>query len=293
MVNKNKTHTVGVIIPSIGVRFFDYVMESIDHAEQRLKPFGLKIIRRSMQGIANAEEQVRLINEIADNIQALIITPITDTMVTKRLNELIEQGVFIITLNNDLLGLARHVYVGTDFKAGGRTAGGMMHMIGSKNLHIGVLIGSKTMLSNIQRLEGFQEGLASRGRAEDSWEIVDVMESNDDDMTAYENVQQHLKEHPETNAIFVITSGAAYGAAKAVKDSGRKGEVTLIVFDIIPNTLRMMKEGVVQAAIYQHPHIQGRTAMQIAFEYLINNKYPDNYHHIIRNDIRILENAED
>lgn len=293
MASNNKAPTVGVIMPSIGVHFFDYVMEAIDSAEQRYRPFGLRVIRRSMKGIDDAEEQVRLIYEIADSIQALIITPISDVIVARCLNELIDRGVFVITLNNDLLGLARHVYVGTDFRAGGRTAGGMMRMIGAADLCIGVLIGSKAMLSNVQRLEGFKEGLASRKEAKGSWEIVDVIESKDDDMRAYEGVLQLLREHPETNGIFVITSGAAYGAAKAVKDSGRKGEITLIVFDIIPKILRMMKEGVVQAAIYQHPHIQGRTSMQIAFEYLLNGKYPDNYQHIIRNDIRIVENAED
>ena len=52
-----------------------------------------------------------------------------------------------------------------------------------------------------------------------------------------------------------------------------------------------MQEHVIQAAIYQHPHQQGRRAMQIVFDYLINGIKPEREKYIMRNEIRILENV--
>ena len=95
-----------------------------------------------------------------------------------------------------------------------------------------------------------------------------VEETEDDDMIAYEKVRQFLIDHPELNSLFVISAGA-YGAARAVLAS-RREDITMIVFDTIPTTIEMMKKGVIQAAIYQHPHQQGQRAMLIVFDYLVN-----------------------
>ena len=118
-----------------------------------------------------------------------------------------------------------------------------------------------------------------------------VKETNDDDMISYEETRQLLTAHPETNAIFVASSGG-YGAARAVRTMNRR-DLIMIVFDTIPSTIRMMRDHVIQCAIYQHPHQQGRRAMQVAFDYLVNGIRPEYDKYIIRNEIRILENVED
>ena len=100
-----------------------------------------------------------------------------------------------------------------------------------------------------------------------------------------------LADHPETNALFVISSGA-YGAARAVL-AAKRHDITVIVFDTIPTTIEMMKKGVIQAAIYQHPHQQGQRSMQIVFDYLVNGIAPEQEKYIMRNEIRILQNVEE
>ena len=55
----------------------------------------------------------------------------------------------------------------------------------------------------------------------------------------------------------------------------------------------MMKKGVIQAAIYQHPHQQGQRSMQIVFDYLVNGIAPEQEKYIMRNEIRILQNVEE
>jgi len=291
---RKKQPTVGVLIPSIGVHFFDDVISSMQNAARRYASYGLKIIWRSMRGF-DEMEQCQLIDELAPQVQALIINPVNGQAVLERLNALAAEGLYIITLNNDLPGLRRHCYIGTDFYSGGRTAGALLQMIGARELHIGILLGSHKMLSHQRRLEGFRSALEERFKkgAPGSWEILSVQETEDDDILAYEEIKTLLQEHPETNAIFVISSGASYGAARAVQAAGRAGSITMVVFDTIPSTIRMMQAGVIQAALYQHPHQQGRRAMQVAFEYLVNGAQPEKDSYIMRNEIRIPENAED
>lgn len=80
-----------------------------------------------------------------------------------------------------------------------------------------------------------------------------VKENNDDDMISYEETRQLPAAHPETNALFVVSSGA-YGR-QAVLTMNRR-DIVMIVFDTIPSTIRMMRDHVIQCTIYQHPHQQ-------------------------------------
>ena len=282
---RKKSPVVGVILPSIGVHFFDDVILSMQRAAKRYESYGLRVIWHNLRGF-KAEEQCNLMDELASQVQALIINPLSHPNVVKKINELIDKGIFVITVNNDAPDLKHHCYVGTDYLSGGRTASALLQMIGPPSIRCAVLLGSLNMLGHHQRLDGFGEELATHHDAQ----IIAVRETEDDDMIAYEQVKQLLAEHPEMNSLFVISSGA-YGAARALMTSGRK-DITTIVFDTIPTTIRMMQRGIIQAAIYQHPHQQGRRSMQVAFEFLINGQKPEHDQYIMQNEIRILANVE-
>ncbi len=281
---RKKHSVVGVLLSSEGVHFFDDVLDTMHHAAQKYESYGMKIIWRSMKGFA-VEEQCRIIDELRSEVNALIINPVNHPLIIEKINQCVKAGIFVVTLNNDIEASLRHCYVGSDYLQGGRTAGALLRMIGADSIRTGVLLGSRNMLGHQQRLTGFLETMGQHN----DFACLSVQETNDDDMIAYEETRQLLAEHPETNSLFVISSGA-YGAARAILATKRQ-DITVIVFDTIPSTIKMMQEHVIQAAIYQHPHQQGRRAMQIVFDYLINGIKPEREKYNMRNEIRILENV--
>lgn len=283
---RKKNPVVGVLIASEGVHFFDDVLLTMQKAAKKYESYGMKVIWRSMRGFS-VEEQCRIIDELHEEVNALIINPVNHPEVIKKLDQLVDDGVFVVTINNDVESSHRHCYVGTDYFKGGETAGALLQMIGPKSIRAGVLLGSLNMLGHRQRLNGFLKILEKHP----DFQFMGVKENNDDDMISYEETRQLLTSHPETNALFVVSSGA-YGAARAVLTMNRR-DIVMIVFDTIPSTIRMMRDHVIQCAIYQHPHQQGRRAMQVVFDYLVNGIRPEYEKYIIRNEIRILENVED
>jgi LacI family transcriptional regulator len=283
---RKKNPVVGVLIASEGVHFFDDVLLTMQKAAKKYDSYGMKVIWRSMRGFS-VEEQCRIIDELHEEVNALIINPVNHPEVIRKLDQLVDDGIFVVTLNNDVESSRRHCYVGTDYLKGGETAGALLQMIGPKSIRAGVLLGSLNMLGHRQRLNGFLKILEKHP----DFQFMGVKENNDDDMISYEETRQLLTAHPETNALFVVSSGA-YGAARAVLTMNRR-DIVMIVFDTIPSTIRMMRDHVIQCAIYQHPHQQGRRAMQVVFDYLVNGIRPEYEKYIIRNEIRILENVED
>jgi LacI family transcriptional regulator len=277
--------SVGILIPAEGIRFFDAVMDAMKKAEKKYELFGLKVIWRNMHGY-DVNMQCNIIDELKDKVHALIITPINDPKVIEKINEFIADGIFVVTLNNDVEHSDHHCYVGSDDLNGGQTAGALLKMIGPEKLRIGILLGSLKVLGHQQRLEGFKLIMNDDPQCN----VIDIKENNDDDILSYNTTKDMLEEHPEINALFVISSGGNYGACRAVLSLYKEKDLTIIVFDTIPTTIEMMKNHIIKAAIYQHPRQQGQRAMQIVFDYLINGIRPERDRYIMKNEIRILQN---
>lgn len=283
---RKKHPAVGVLLLSEGVRFFDDVLSAMHKLADKYDSYGLKVIWRSMRGF-DLDKQCAIIDELsAQGINALIIDPLNHPRIVEKIDECVAANIFVVTLNNDVETSKRQCYVGPDYPNGGRTAAALLHMIHPQALHTGVLLGSMQMLGHRQRLDGFLEVM----REHPDFHYCGVQETEDDDMIAYEEVRQMLLDHPDLNSLFVISAGA-YGAARAILAANRQ-DITTVVFDTIPTTIEMMKQGIIQAAIYQHPHQQGQRAMQIVFDFLVNGIEPEHDKYIVRNEIRILQNVE-
>ena len=87
-----------------------------------------------------------------------------------------------------------------------------------------------------------------------------------------------------------LLAGGVYGACRAIMQLPEQERPLTIAFDSVPSTVEMMRKGIVKAILYQHPTRQGRMAISIAFEYLVNGRMPDKKNYIMKNEIRLLEN---
>ncbi len=286
LVSRKRKPTVGILMPSEGIKFFDDVIRAMKQAEEKYRLFGLNVIWRIMSGY-DVKAQCQAFDELKSSVNALIVNPINDPLVLEKINQYTADGIFVVAVNNDIEGADTLQYVGSDYFDGGRTAAALLRMIRPEGGDIGVVLGSMHILGHKRRLEGFRSVLEGNQR----FQIVAVEEDGDDDSRAFERTTAMLRDRPNINALFLASSGGASGACKAVMDAGREKDLTVIAFDTIPAIVDMMRKGVVDAAIYQHPRQQGQRSMQIVFDYLINGIKPDHNLHIMKNDIRISLNV--
>ena len=277
---------VGVLLASEGNPFFDDVIRGIKKAEEMYHIYGLKVIWQTMKGY-NVQKQLDLIERLQPRINALIINPINDPRIAQKIDALVAAGILVVTLNNDIENSRRHCYVGSDYVNGGETAGALFKLLmrKSEQVSLGVVQGNSHVLGHCQRLEGFRSRLAALPNVQ----ICAMVENEDDEICSYERTREMLLEHPQINALFII-AGGVYGACRAVLSVKRPQPLTVIAFDSVPSTVEMMKKGVIQAVIYQHPYRQGHKAMDIVFEYLVNGITPRNSVYLLKNEVKLIEN---
>ena len=147
---------VGVILNSEGNAFFDEIIRGIETAESRYQIYGMKLTMRRMKGY-DVEAQLALIDELESiHVSGLIISPINDTRIAEAINALVDKGVFVVNVNNDVQNCRRQCYVGSDYTNGGETACALLQLLRGQTAKIGVVTGSRQAWGHELRLEGFQ-----------------------------------------------------------------------------------------------------------------------------------------
>lgn len=226
-------------------------------------------------------KQLKLIEEFQDNISALIITPIDDELIKNKLNELSQNEIGIINLNSDIENCGKLSYVGPNYYEGGKIAAGILNLTSPNGANIGIIQGSNKIYGHKQRVLGFCDTLG------DNYNIIDTKECDDDEETAYQITTEMLKKHTNIDMIYIVAAGVN-GVCRGVIDS--KKIISVISFDDIPTTAKMLKEGIIKATIAQQPNYQGIKSMQILFDFLVKGEYPKYDKYFVENQIKIKQN---
>lgn len=282
---RKKALTIGVLVISEGNSFFDEVIRGVQRAEKELQDYGVSIILKTMKGY-NVHRQIQLIDELKGHINALIINPISAPAIVSKINELVDSGICVITVNTDIENSKRLCYIGSNYTKCGETACGMLGLLTSGKANIGILTGSNKVSGHNQRIRGFKD-ICKKKYPE--FKIVGCEETEDDDIKAFEVTNKLLNEHPEIDALFVVAAGV-YGVCRAVMSFGLVGKITIISCDSIPTTIEMMKQGVIKATICQQPFTQGNKSVHTAFNYLVSGIELEKKEFIVKSEIKIVEN---
>src|ERR687898_2392211 len=108
-------------------------------------------------------------------------------------------------------------------------------------------------VTNEQREEGFKEGLKDHPELE----LVAEQSSQSDYNVALRVTEDILTANPDLNAIFAANEPGVLGAAEAVRQAGKAGEVVIVGWDASPEELQGVEDGVISALVVQNPFKMG------------------------------------
>ena len=281
---RKKKFNIGVILCSDGNEFFDDVLQGIHRAEAEATDYGVSVLLRTTKGY-DVEKQLRLIKELEPCIHFLILNAIHDNRIIKKISELVEGGIQVITVNTDVEFGKRLCHVGADYRKSGETAGGMMGLLTNGDAKVLITTGYKSVLAHNQRIEGFTKIIKERYP---KIQVVDVVETEDDKETAYNNTKNSLQKHPDITAIYIVAAGAV-GVCLAIEECKRE-DILVIACDCTKSMEKLIEKGIVKATICQQPFTQGYKSLQIAVQYLVNGTDPYKDVYAMKNEIKIYEN---
>lgn len=272
LANKKYTKTIGVLLCSEGNPFFKEVINGVNNALEEMGHFGIQSSVKKIKGF-DADLQLEKIDELLEErISGLVITPVNSKRVAQKIQELEDKNIPVVTINTDISSVKHLAYVGCDYITSGCVAGELLGMMSNgAEEHIAIVIGSKMVMAQAQRLKGIKKTL----KRDYSNIIVDaVLENEDDDEKSYELLKALLEKNPNLTTICFAAAGVE-GGIKAVLESNNKDKIRIVTYDLTDVVKDNLRAGVVSATVCQEPFRQGFMGVEILGRYLLYGTKPE------------------
>ena len=126
---RKKPVTIGCLLPSDKITFFHDVIRGFFRAERELSDFGVSLRLKEVRGYDPEIHLAALRELLAENVSALCVATIETPEITALLNQTAAEGVPVAAINIDLPHVNRLFYIGSNYLASGRTAGGLLSLM--------------------------------------------------------------------------------------------------------------------------------------------------------------------
>lgn len=288
LANQNKRTNIGVILAPDYNPFVEDVKKGVEAARQELKDYGVNIELHVLTRLDGEEQLGIMKNMLRNNISAISLVPIEHKLVIECINEMVENGIPVVTFNSDIKNTKRLCFVGQDHNKGGRVAAELMGKVINRAGKVAIITSSYSLLCHEQRVEGFRTKLQE---SYDEIKIIDICENQDQDLEAFQCILSIFERVNDLRGIY-ITGGGVSGVGKALMHAGKEKEIKVISHDFVPGTIRLLKEGIIDFTIGQDPYTQGYLPIKLLYECLFSGKLPKSEFVETKIDIRVKENID-
>ena len=265
--------------------FYDEVIEGVKKAVEDFKTYGVTVDLRYFPSFNPKEVTDFIRNIVSEGVDGLAMVGIDSQLIKDYIASV---RVPVVTLNTDFTNSSRLCFVGQNHLAAGRTAGRLLCRFLQHPGKIAPLISFGNLTAHTQRVEG----MSSMMRA-CPWEVevLPSLETHDSVEQAYDVVAELIRREKDLACIYVAGGGQT-GASQALADSGRAGDITMACYDLLPQTLEHIRQGVVDFTIGQQPRLQGYLPVSILYDYLVLGRKPEKECYYTAIDIRLPENVD-
>ncbi len=237
----DKTLTI-VFIPKVVHPWYDVVAAGAAKAVEELKVDGINVdvIWDSPPQADVADQNRRIETNIGRHPDGLAVSCLDPGTNVQLLGEAVAAGVNVMTFDTFCSDDFNFVGHKGDEQDGADLAKFLAEKIGDEG-KVGILSGSLTASNHVARVKGFKEEMAKHPNIE----IVFEQPDNDDLDKAVSLTENALQANPDLKGIFGSNASNPIGAARAVKNAGLAGKVTIVGMDDLPETLDFIREGVI------------------------------------------------
>lgn len=239
----------------------DYFKGCFAGFEAAAKEAGVKATYMGSQGADMNAEVTVLEQVIAKNPKGIAVSCVNPDGLKDSIDKAVSQGIPVVCYDADSPDSKRYSFLGTgNYYAGTVAAHALAEQIGSKG-QVGIL--QVPGLHNLeQRANGFKDTIAEKYP---DIEVVQTVNGNLDQAEGAKVTASMIQAYPEIVGIFGSDSSAGVGAATAVKEAGKAGDIKIIAFDTDTGTLDLIKEGVLSGSIAQGTYNMGWWSFQMLF----------------------------
>lgn len=268
-LNDELTQQTSVRLPEY---HFVLIGEEVDNAYWRLVERGARagaqhfdvFVEYKGPQRSNLEEHVKLIDmAVASKVDGIITQALNEVDFAPIINDAMEKGIPVITIDTDAPRSDRVAYVGTDNFYSGMLAGKAVIEDTRGEIKIGIITGNVESEHQKLRVKGFMEAIKDVKRIE----VVAIEESNISRLEAEQKAYKLLENFEDLNAFYGTSALDGIGIVAAMNKTG-KNDLYVIAFDALAETVELLKQDRIQAIVAQEPFEMGFRSVEVLMEAL-------------------------
>jgi inositol transport system substrate-binding protein len=247
---------VGVSLLNLSNEFIVMLNRTMD---QRAKELGVRLIVNDAE--RSADKQVQQVESfVAQRVSAIILNPCEVEASSPAVEKALAAGIPVINVNSETRA-APTAFVGSRDEDAGRIA--MTYIterLGGKG-NVVMMHGYMGQAAQIKRDQGAREVLAKNP----GLHLLAEQSAEWDRAKGMALMENWLQSYGERiNAVFAQNDEMAMGALIAIEQAGRKGKIIVVGVDAIADALKAVRDGRLDATVFQDAAGQGAAAVQTA-----------------------------
>jgi ABC-type sugar transport system substrate-binding protein len=243
----SKVITIALLPKLKGISYFTSCAEGAQEAADELG--NVELIYNGPT-TASADKQAQMIDKWRlQGVDVIAVAPNDPAVVSESLQKAQQAGITVISWDADAQAADRSYFVNqaTAAAIGGGMVDAMAKDLGGENAAGEVAIVSATATAANQN--EWMTHMQQRLKSYPNLKLVATKYPGEDQNAAFQDSQDLIKKFPDLKGIFGISSVSFPGAAEAVKQSGRTGEI-LVTGLSTPNDMKpYVKEGQVKTVV--------------------------------------------
>ncbi|WP_437320053.1 substrate-binding domain-containing protein [Sorangium sp. So ce385] len=224
---------------------------------------GLHVDVRNAPAHSAVEQRGILEDAIDRGVHGIAVAPITPEVLEPAIRRAAEAGIPVVTIDTPPVeGSCAQAYIGTDNVAAGRLAAEMMARLLPGGGKIGALTFWLSAINSRERIEAFRAAVSGT-----PFDLQPPAEDRFDIELGKRIAREAVQAGGIAGALGVCAeNGLSWGAA--ARALGRAGELKIVAFDLLTDTLEMLREGTVHAVLVQREHEMGYRAVRVLHDTL-------------------------
>lgn len=271
--------------------FWDQINEGLFAATEYLANFNCTVTPVDMGNEADGKTMADYIETLMlDEPAGIVVCPMSDGTEVY-IDKAVAAGITVVTYLSESTNQTdtRIAFSGSDAIMGGQAAAKAIADFTGGEGTVGIITGYLTMNQHEQRRKGMTDELL---KLSPNITILEAVEAHDSTSETYNAAVNLITGYPELKAIY-CTAGGPFGAAQAVKELGKTGEVGIVCFDWVPDNVVYVASGEIIAAVSQDPQAMAFNAIVTCFNKAAADVNPESTFIITKSDILTPENISE
>ena len=259
---------ISVHLPQEIASYFDALRQGIQQAAAIMQPpLRVEFHSYPRMGLGEMESLQTVLDESCDGI---ILAPSAPSRVAPLIRQASLGGIPVVCVATDAPDSDRLAVVSSDPFTSGAIVAELLTRLDKGNHQAAIITGDLATVDHSEKVRGFRAMMGDLGS---SLTLAEVAEAHDEPREAYRQTCDLLGRHPNLSSIYVSTSNSV-PVIKALEERGRAEKVTVIVTDLFPELVPLMRAGKIFATLFQRPLTQGRLAFEAMHRFIVEGARP-------------------